>query len=92
MAHGCGYSDTMNKQEVSPLKTKGHGQDNEDHTHHGAIVNRDSEEEKIARRIKWSKTHPSKPNRQKANDQMELDRKEVINSVLKPKKINFQDL
>ena len=24
MAHGCGYSDTMNKQEVSPLKDKGH--------------------------------------------------------------------
>ena len=92
MAHDFGYPDTINKKEGSPFKTKGHGQDDEDHKHHGAIVKKVSKEEQIARRIKWSKTHPSKPSRQKANDKMELDRKEYNNSVLKPKKINLQDL
>ena len=36
MAHGCGYSDTMNKQEVSPLKDKGHpGDEKTGHGHKG---------------------------------------------------------
>ena len=36
MAHGCGYEDTMNKQQVSPLKSKGHAGDEEKgHGHKG---------------------------------------------------------
>jgi len=90
MAHDFGYPDTINKKEVSPFKTKGHGQDDEDHKHHGAIVKKVSKEEETARLQKWNP--PSKSSRQKLNDQRKLDRKEYHNIGLKPKKINLQDL
>ena len=36
MAYGCGYEDTMNKQQVSPLKSKGHpGDEKKGHGHKG---------------------------------------------------------
>ena len=41
MAYGCGYEDTMNKQQVSPLKSKGHAGDEEKgHGHKGVSYKR----------------------------------------------------
>jgi hypothetical protein len=41
MAYGCGYEDTMNKQQVSPLKSKGHpGDEKKGHGHKGVSYKR----------------------------------------------------